>query len=124
MQSNNFIQDFIFSWGYFLFFSYILYKKIWPSIIKSINDFIQDQNNHRQQLIKNLTDYQKEYGNKQQQLKTIENNIATLKEEAIQLEKNVLIKFKTLKFTEEIKRQQTKGHLINFYKKKYIFLNK
>jgi predicted unusual protein kinase regulating ubiquinone biosynthesis (AarF/ABC1/UbiB family) len=120
MQSNNFIQDFIFSWGYFFFFSYVLYKKIFPSIAGKVNDFIEKQDASRRQLTGNLNNYQKEYEKKQQQLQTIENHMAHLKKEETQLEQNLMIKVKTLKFNEEIKRQQNKEHLMNFYKKKYI----
>jgi glucan phosphoethanolaminetransferase (alkaline phosphatase superfamily) len=101
-------------------FCYILYKKFLPSIGDSIGTFIKKTQEDRYRILGKLHSYQKEYEIKQKKLEKITQRITDLQQKAIQLEHNLSIKIKTLKFNEDVKRTQNQKNLMDFYKKKHI----
>jgi hypothetical protein len=114
------IHDFMFSWGYFFVFLFIVYKKFLPIIESNMYSFINEKKNYRNNLFKILDLWEKQYINHKKQLENINYEIKYLQEQRENIKHNANIKLKTMKYNSDNNRHQSKMSILKFYKRKYL----
>jgi c-di-AMP phosphodiesterase-like protein len=119
-MNNNVIQDLIFSWGCFLAFLVLFYKKMFPTLQNTVMEFIQKKKENRISILNGLKAVEQQYNHHQNVKKQLIGALESNQKEAEKLDQGLTVKVKTMKYNSDVQRQKNQKYLMDFYKKKQV----